>query len=88
MKDTTSTYGSPLDVKMDALSSTLNDLIAKQEIESFVGTVLTTKGVLVLFFSHRYNRDTAILVSGTDTTKVLGQVFEALATPSKKEARA
>jgi hypothetical protein len=74
-------------VSFNDLPAAVRNLIEKNEAKTFIGTMLTSKGVLVLLFSHRFNREFPIVVSGTDSAKVQSKVLELLGLPSAGSER-
>jgi hypothetical protein len=69
------------EIKLVDLKSRLDSLKKDDGVDSFLGSAMTTKGVFVLLFSTRFNRDYPVLVAGTDVARVLTQIFESLSLP-------
>jgi hypothetical protein len=69
----------PQKVTLANLSAILSKLIEEKGADTFLGSLPTSQGLLVLLFSHRYNEDHALLIAGSETSRVLGKVHEILA---------
>lgn len=70
---------SPRAVKFEEIQSTVKKLSQDEGYEGFLGAMVCTKGILVLLFSPRFNKDLSLIVPGTDSNRVMSEVFEGLA---------
>jgi len=68
----------PITVDFGKMQSTLKNLRDEHGVQSYIGTLTTTKGILILLFSPQLNRDVSLLVEGGELSKVLTRVFEVL----------
>lgn len=68
----------PVKIEFRHLGQTMKKLKDEEQIDSFLGAMMTTQGVLLVFFSHRFNRQHPLLVSGSETTKVISEMAQYL----------
>lgn len=61
-------------IEFEALGKTIETLKSVQQVDLLLGSLMTTQGTLLLFFSHRFNREHPVIVSGKDAPKVLQAV--------------
>jgi hypothetical protein len=73
----------PKTVDLNDLREHLDKLVRDKEAETFLGSLMTTKGLFILLFSHRYNEEHALIVPGTDAPRILARVYETLAGSKK-----
>jgi hypothetical protein len=66
-------------VAMGELENTLEKLIEERSADTFLGSMPARGGVLIVLFSHRYNEDVPLLVTGSDAPRILAKVHEVLA---------
>ena len=69
----------PVSVNFSEIRGQLKKMYDKQGVETLVGALFTTKGILVHLFSPRMNQDVALLVPATDISLVVAEVIEGLA---------
>jgi hypothetical protein len=65
-------------VNLNELTSFLKKWREDHDLTAFMGAMMTTKGMLILLFSPRFNRDVAFLVVGAEASKALMRTFETL----------
>jgi hypothetical protein len=67
------------DIPFSSHQLDLKHIIFEEDMDSVIGYHNLTRGVLVLFFSHRYNKQLAVIVNGThDIVKIQKSVDELL----------
>lgn len=76
----------PQKVALKDTITTVRKLMTDQSVQTYIGSMMTTQGILVLLFSQRLNKEFSILVSSTELSPVLTKVYETLAL-LKEEAK-
>jgi hypothetical protein len=64
----------PTQVDLAHFSSHLKALKESESIDTFIGAMMTTQGAALVFFSHRYNKEMTVIVTSTETSKVMNEV--------------
>lgn len=66
-------------ISLEKIIPDLKDYIFENEIDSLLGVQQTTKGIFILLFSHRYNRQSPVIITGThDLEKISKQAYALL----------
>ena len=68
----------PTRVELNQFSTHLRQLKEEEFVDTFIGAMMSTQGIVLLFFSHRLNRDFSIIVSSTETSKVIQEIGDIL----------
>ncbi len=66
-------------ISLKDIPQKIKKLISESGADAFVGSMPTTKGIYVLLFSHRLNKDFPLLVASNESSAVLTKVYEVLA---------
>ncbi|MDZ4677571.1 MAG: hypothetical protein SGI74_08680 [Oligoflexia bacterium] len=72
------TVQKPIEVNINELTAFLKKWRVEHDVSSYLGAMMTTKGMLILLFSPRFNKDIAFLVIGSEASKALTRTFETL----------
>jgi hypothetical protein len=54
-------------------------LMIENGADTLVGSMMATRGIFILLFSHRLNRDFGLYISSSELAPVLSKVYETLA---------
>ena len=64
----------PQRIELNELASTMKTFRDVHQTDILLGSMVITQGILLIFFSHRFNREIPLIVGGTEITKVLQEV--------------
>jgi hypothetical protein len=64
----------PTKIELSEVSVQIGRLKKNEFVDCFLGAMMTTQGILILLFSNRKNKEFPLIISGTETAKVIEQV--------------
>ncbi len=70
----------PQFIAFKEISSHIKKLISEKSADTFVGSMATTKGIFVLLFSHRLNKEFSFVVAGNEIAPVMARISEIFTT--------
>ena len=64
----------PQRIELSEIPATMKTFRDVHQTDILLGSMVTTQGILLIFFSHRFNREVPLIVAGTEVAKVLQEV--------------
>jgi hypothetical protein len=70
----------PQFIAFKEISSYVKKLGVESGADTLIGSMATTKGIFVLLFSHRLNKEFSFIVPGTEIAPVMARISEIFTT--------
>lgn len=70
----------PQFIAFKEISSHIKKLVSENGADTLIGSMSTTKGIFVLLFSHRLNKEFSFIVAGNEIAPVMARISEIFTT--------